>query len=78
MLPCTGVDCGAPPELEISNPSMTTTYNSTDSYECIDGYHFQNDYTLRTCLSSGNWSEENMLCGECHSIILYVITHSQI
>ena len=73
MLPVlidTGLDCGNPPELEngrISNLSITTMYNSTVSYECKDGYYFHNNDTSRTCLSSGNWSDENILCSECHS-----------
>ena len=69
---CTGVDCSAPPELEngrISNLSTNTMYNSIASYECTDGYHFHNDNTSRTCLSSGNWSEENILCGESYYML---------
>ncbi|CAI8045234.1 Tyrosine-protein kinase transforming protein SEA [Geodia barretti] len=61
----TGLDCGLPPELEngrMSNLSITTTYNSTVTYECKDGYYFHNNDTSRTCLSSGNWSDENILC----------------
>ena len=64
-----GVDCGDPPELEngrISNLSMATVYNSIAFYECIDGYHFQNDNTSRMCLLSGNWSDESIQCGECY------------
>jgi hypothetical protein len=61
------LDCGLPPELEngrMSNLSITTTYNSTVTYECKDGYYFHNNDTSRTCLSSGNWSDENILCKE--------------
>ena len=70
----TGLDCGLPPELEngrMSNLSITTTYHSTVTYECKDGYYFHNNDTSRTCLSSGNWSDENILCSECHSLNYY-------
>ncbi|CAI7999234.1 hypothetical protein GBAR_LOCUS2661 [Geodia barretti] len=63
----TEVDCGYPPEIEnggISNLSITTPYNSTISYECNDSHHFHNNDTSRTCLSSGNWSDENIFCKE--------------
>ena len=58
----TGLDCGHPPELE--NGRISNLSNSTASYECNDGYYFHNNDTSRTCLSSGNWSDENILCSE--------------
>ena len=61
-------DCGDPPEVEnglISYISFNAT--TTVTYECADGYYLQEDIeysTSRTCLTSGNWSEENILCSE--------------
>ena len=62
------VDCGDPPEVEngeIISISTRTTVDSVVTYKCSDGYQFQEGYNMsRTCLASGNWSEENILCSE--------------
>ncbi|CAI8047957.1 Tyrosine-protein kinase transforming protein SEA [Geodia barretti] len=57
------VDCGNPPELQNGEVSMnTTTENSVVTYKCINGYHFHENITSRTCLASGNWTEGNISC----------------
>ena len=59
------VDCGNPPELQNGEVLMnTTTENSVVTYECINGYRFHENITSRTCLASGNWSQENISCSE--------------
>ena len=62
------MDCGDPPELgngSISNTSMNTTYNSTVTYECDDGFEFIGAIDMsRTCLASANWSNGVFMCGE--------------
>jgi hypothetical protein len=60
------VDCGNPPELQngkvLSITMNTTTKNSVVIYECINGYRLHENITSRTCLASGNWSQENISC----------------
>ena len=69
-------DCGDPPEIEnglISYISFNAT-TTTVTYECADGYYFQEgvEYsTSRTCLTSGNWSEENILCSKLSYHTIY-------
>ena len=58
----TAVDCGplaAPVNgtVVISN----TTFGSTATYTCIDGY-FLTGETTRTCGSDGIWSDSDLTC----------------
>ena len=45
---------------------MNTTVGSTVWYECNDNYAFPEgvEEVNRTCLSDGNWSEQNLTCSE--------------
>ena len=56
------VDCGElnPPVNGMVNVSGTTT-NSTASYSCDEGYDLVGVST-RTCLSSGDWSHDEVEC----------------
>ncbi len=55
LLAFTAVDCGSltVPNGQVSAPSGTT-FMSTASYTCDDGYTV-NGATIRTCQASGNW-----------------------
>lgn len=69
ILGCTVVDCGHPPHVENGKPPILsargTVFNSVVKYECADGYNFRwGTKTSRSCLASGNWSDEDIHCGE--------------
>ena len=73
------VDCGNPPELQNGEVLMnTTTENSVVTYECINGYRFHENITSRTCLASGNWSQENISCSELLFLHHKTIFHRKI
>ncbi|CAI8027810.1 Neogenin (Fragment) [Geodia barretti] len=59
-----GVDCGDPPGLingRFTASFINTTYNSTVTYECIEGFNLHGADS-RTCFASGNWSGEDSFC----------------
>ena len=59
-----GKSCGSPPEIEngkISKFITNTACNPVVSYECDDGYYFDNWSTNKTCLNSGEWSDESII-----------------
>ena len=64
-------DCGDPPDVENGFISHISIKNITTlTYECTDGYFFQEgvEYnTFRTCLSSSDWSEEIVSCSKLNS-----------
>ena len=68
VLSCyTVVDCGPPPELDNGNVTFSSTLvDSVATYECDEDYFFDDDgtKTTRTCLDSGEWSNEDLLCSE--------------
>ena len=69
-LPLTGhtvVDCGSPPTLDNGRIAMQdmTTFDSVVTYECNENYFFDNGTkSSRTCLSSGEWSNEDIQCSK--------------
>ena len=74
-----GVDCGDPPEVlngRFSSVSTATIQNNTVvTYECLEGFQFvegSGHATLRTCLDSGIWSEESILCSK----LMFYVPHS--
>ena len=61
------VDCGVPPPLDNGRLSETspanTTAGSNVTYVCDDGYEFEEGSAIsRTCLESGDWSNEDITC----------------
>ena len=58
--------CGPPPELDNGNMTFDSTlFGSVATYECDEDYFFDDGtQTTRTCLESGEWSNENLLCSE--------------
>ena len=65
----TVVDCGSLMDPVNGAVSLTnTTYNSTATYSCNDGFNLVGD-TTRTCLASGNWSDSAPTCeGNCKAV----------
>ena len=65
------MDCGDPPTLE--NGIISISNQSVAVYECDKDYDLQDGIALRTCLTSGNWSNEDILCTRSESIYsLYI------
>ena len=62
------MDCGDPPALDngrlTETPPTSTTAGSTVTYECNDGYVFEegSGAMSRTCLETGEWSSEDIKC----------------
>ena len=56
------VDCGPPADLPHGNVTfLETIYGSIATYMCHSGYRLVGNST-RTCLPSGLWSTEIILC----------------
>ena len=63
----TVIDCGSPPTLDNGQIGMqnTTTFGSMVTYECNENYFFDDGTKpSRTCLSSGEWSNEDIRCSK--------------
>ena len=60
------VDCGElmAPENGAVSTSSGTTFTSTATYSCNDGYTLVGVST-RTCLASGSWSDSAPTCEKC-------------
>ena len=56
------VDCGSllPPKNGVV-AMHTTVFNSTVTYSCNIGYELDGNQS-RTCLASGNWSDNQPIC----------------
>ena len=74
-----GVECGDSPEVlngRISSvPTATIQNNAVVTYECLEGFQFvegNGHATSITCLGSGNWSEESVLCSK----LMFYVPHS--
>ena len=70
------MDCGPPPEIDNGNVTFDSTlFGSVATYECDEDYFFDDGIkTTRTCLESGEWSNEDILCSECLKIkYLYLV-----
>ena len=61
------MDCGLPPELDNGRVDYNSTlFGSVATYECNEDYFFDDGIKpTRTCLESGHWSNEDLLCSEC-------------
>ena len=56
------VDCGSPPDLPHGNVTFQDTiYGNVAVYECDMGFRLMGQ-SNRTCLASGLWSTEVILC----------------
>ena len=66
MLFYPAMNCGTPPDLPHGNVTFPVTiYGNTAAYVCHDGYPLVGS-SSRTCLPSGLWSAEIILCiGKC-------------
>ena len=60
------MDCGPPPELDNGNVTFDSTlFGSVATYECDEDYFFDDGIKMtRTCLESGEWSNEDLQCSE--------------
>ena len=62
---CAVVDCGGLPDPENGTATAAdTTFNSTATFSCNDGYNLVGEETRR-CLASGNWSANEPSCKCC-------------
>jgi hypothetical protein len=50
----------------------TTTYKSAAVYTCKPGYRLVTPYVVRTCLASGLWSPDIIMCVGEYFIVLKV------
>ncbi|KAL4240085.1 Coagulation factor 5/8 C-terminal domain [Mactra antiquata] len=69
---CQVVDCGFPPDVQYGTQTFDeTTYDKTTSYTCIHGYRMVGS-GIKTCLASGLWSTNVILCIEdtCPNLLL--------
>ena len=56
-------DCGEVPHIYHAVPEAPgTTYGSTASYSCIDGYKAATDSNIITCQEDGRWSPSQFFC----------------
>lgn len=61
---CIAIDCGHPGDIENGHAIFTTTtFGSTATYSCDEGYQLQPypEYS-RICLQGGNWIGELPVC----------------
>ncbi|XP_019857184.1 PREDICTED: uncharacterized protein LOC100638611 isoform X7 [Amphimedon queenslandica] len=65
------VESNAFGRLSVSYSSNSRSYNSTATYSCEDGYSLTG-VSIRTCLSSGNWSGDPPSCEIVHCSELIV------
>ena len=66
------VDCDTiEPPVNGAVSFSSTTYNSTASFSCNDGYILAGDETI-TCLASGMWSiDSGAVCArKCYTVIV--------
>jgi len=57
------VDCGTPPNIDNGSPDVSSTlFGAVATYMCDEGYQLATPANQTTCLSSGNWSNEIILC----------------
>ncbi|KAL9960422.1 hypothetical protein ACROYT_G033877 [Oculina patagonica] len=62
---CQGVSCGplnTPPRAILLNPSCGNTYGSNCVFGCQSGYGSTNGNVSRTCLQTGKWSGNSIIC----------------
>ncbi|XP_053380812.1 uncharacterized protein LOC123562034 [Mercenaria mercenaria] len=60
---CQAVDCGMPPGVPNGKQTFRkTTYNSVAVYQCKPGYRLVAELDVRTCLASGLWSPNIIMC----------------
>ena len=58
----TEIDCGPVPEQLVNGELVEvngTTIGSVAVYECKEGFEFPDENSTRSCLASGEWSNED-------------------
>ena len=74
---CSVVDCNEPPSPSNASPASTeisTTFGSTVTYVCDNGYQPVGDATIE-CEASGSWSGQGP---NCQGKYMYTVTHTQV